>query len=153
MNKKTIKFLQLGIIAFSSTTLVVSGVSFAWINYNKNVDIINIITSGSLSIDSSSIELYRFEFPYINGTTLIDYNSKDGAVHDPYQLTTTTAQYMMNMFDPAYLTINPDKSVSDLNTNVVLKISLNYRSSINYKLTMKATKKASWITDDDTKRT
>jgi hypothetical protein len=128
-------------IAFASllaASLSFSVATFAWIQYRQNLEKQIEIGSGSLAIDSLSLAPYKVFYPdflgsYASTDELIDYAGVTAVNPTPNR------GFAMNILDPSYLTINPDKTISDLLTNLVFKVSfaISYSTPLSVNLSVK----------------
>lgn len=130
-------------IAFGAmlvSTMALSVITFAWINYNKTISDIHL-TAGSIGISNLTTNVYKYVYPTYSGSTLVNYDGT-GSVESYSSISTTT----MNILDPTYITIivkptyRPDDTaahdqsdVSRLNTNLVMKVSfdVSYPTNVN----------------------
>lgn len=139
------------IIAFSSlvvSTLSLSALTFAWIDMHKEIPVVNLDT-GSLSINNLSTTAYKYVYPYFADTTLIDYFG-NGTV-TPYTISAATPNVSMNIFDPTYLAITKtgdytnQSYVSEMYTNLVLKVSFSVTYSTPISLSFKMKQNSSYV--------
>jgi hypothetical protein len=131
------------IIAFGTLVLVTVGFStltFAWINYTKNIAAVQV-DSGSLVFSNLSTSTYKYVYP-----NFFDGTGQDTGITDYFGTgevkNYANANVTMNTYDPTYLTITSAKSqtgVSSLNTNLVIALSfdLKYSTSVDFVVTVK----------------
>lgn len=138
-------------IAFGSMlvgTLSFATITYAWIQYQQNLSNQIDVAAGSLTIDNLALMPYKLFYPdytgsYSSTSDLINYDGMTAINPSPNR------GFAMNLLDPSYLTINPDKTISDLNTNLVFKVnfSVTYSTPITMNLAVK-TKAVALGTDE-----
>jgi len=153
MTKKTKISLWIGLWSLVVSTLSFGAVTFAWISYHQPLSGITFV-SGDLAFTSLETQVYRYEYPYFSGSTIVDYTGT-GSVSENV-LTSDSHTYAMNKFDPTYITLAHGGSVTqayigELNTNLVLKMSfaLAYTTPIDYTLTLTKNTSYSNYVDSD----
>jgi len=136
INKEpTMKKVKLFLVIGESLLLIslaITNFSFAWFDSKERQLMVNSSTS-TLAVTNISTDVYKYVYANI-GTVAVpiyDYNN-------PGTVTKTTipndaTSVIMNIFDPTLLKISADKTISDLNTNLVLKVSfhLSYATKVN----------------------
>jgi len=129
------------IIAFGTMligTLSFSAITFAWIQYQQQLSEQIDVAAGSLNITNLTLTPYKLFYPDYTGSysatdELINYDGVTAINPSPNR------GYEMNLLDPSYLTINTDKSISDLETNLVFKVDflVTYSTPITMNLAVK----------------
>ncbi len=132
---------RLLIVAFGSLLLVslsLGGYTFAWMQYQKTLSNDIAIAAGSLNIKSFSLKPYKLFFPdylgsYESEGQLINYDGVTAVNPSPNR------GYAMNVLDPSYLTIHPSATISDLETNLVIRVdfSLEYSTPLTLDFSVK----------------
>ena len=129
------KLCLISLLNISFLALMVCSSTFAWLIANKKVTDLVEVESGSLSIDSIVTTAYRYDFEEIGTNTgFIDYSKGSVNAH-------STDNCTMNLFDPVYLTIYKDATLSELKTNIVLKLDITVTANCGYDFTIYANKK------------
>jgi hypothetical protein len=114
---------------------MICSTTFAWLIANKKVTDLIEIEAGSLSIDSIQTTAYRYDFEEIGTNTgFFDYTK--GSVN-----THATDDCIMNLYDPVYLTIYKDVTLSELKTNLVLKLDITVTANCGYDFNVYANRK------------
>lgn len=136
MKKKVV--LWTGLWSLVVSTLAFGAVTFAWINYHQPLSGTTIV-SGDMSFSKITTEVYRYDYPTFTGTSLVDYTSA-GTISE-HTVSSSDYTIQMNKFDPTYILLAHagvvnKASISDLFTNVVLKLSatLTYSVPTDYSL-------------------
>jgi len=136
MKRKRTLIIVFGIMLIG--TLSFSAITFAWIQYQQQLSNQINVAAGSLSIDNLTLTPYKLFYPdytgsYSSSDELINYDGVTAINPSPNR------GYEMNLLDPSYLTINTDKTISDLNTNLVFKVdfSVSYSTPITMNLAVK----------------
>lgn len=143
------------IIAFTSllvSTLALSVVTFAWIDYHKEITNVELV-SGSLKVNNLTTTVYKYIYPYYSDTTIVNY---DGAsTITPFTPSVASPSVEMNIFDPTYITIvltelnhpgvsHSQSDVSALYTNLVFKFSFTLSYATAVTLSFSSVRKSSF---------
>lgn len=158
MAKISKKLLLSGITSLSLVAFIVGATTFSWFQLNQSLSNIIIVDSGSLDLDYD-VNVYKFLYPDFAGVIspstsdeLINY--KDGVNGEVYEydkdeVNSASTVISMNKYDPFYLELNPDDSVSVLMTNLVMKFDLVIDNSIDVHLNLSVVKFASIGEDEE----
>lgn len=117
--------------------LVFSCFTFAWFQSNQQTPLFSF-NSGTLEMNVTSTNVYKYVYSKIPGTELVDYVSP-GTVNKT-TITNNANELVMNIFDPTSIKIIPDVTISSLNTNLVLEIDFSVTYSTAFKFSMVALK-------------
>jgi len=146
MAKLSKKLMLSATTSLPLVAFIVGASTFSWFQLNKSFSNIIIVDSGDLKFSSYDVNLYKYIFPNFNGEILddtpddfINYDGT-GEVHAFDKDRILTEQIPMNKYDPFYLDLNPQDSVSDLLTNIVLEFSAEVENTVDAKLNLKVVK-------------
>lgn len=131
------------LLNMSFVTICVGASTYAWIVSSRKVAEVINIESGSLNIDSITTNVYRYDYTEL-ASGYYDYNN--GQVNG-HTFMSGSYNYPMNLYDPVYLYINPSATLSDLLTNLVLKIDVTITSNCDYNFNLYANRKTTTIPD------
>jgi len=158
MAKISKKLLLSGISSLSLVAFIVGATTFSWFQLNQSISNIIIVDSGSLDL-SYDVDIYKFLYPDFSGVVspstadvLVNYQSGEtGEVYDfdKDDVNSSSTTIAMNKYDPFYLELNPDESVSVLMTNLVMKFDLIVDNSIDVNLNLSVVKFASVDAGDE----
>ena len=158
MAKISKKLLLSGISSLSLVAFIVGATTFSWFQLNQSLSNIIIVDSGSIDL-AYDVNVYKFLYPDFIGTIspstsdeLVNY--EDGVNGEVYEydkddVSSSSTVIAMNKYDPFYLELNPDDSVSVLMTNLVMKFDLVIYNSIDVNLSLSVVKFASVDEDEE----
>lgn len=113
-------------------SLSIVNFSYAWFD-SKNRTLLVDSTAGSLVCSNITTEVYKYTYNNIGteASPIYDYGNAGTIVKKTIPNDTTSV--IMNLFDPTYLKISTNKTISDLNTNLVLKVNFHllYSTKVN----------------------
>lgn len=138
------------IAAFSAlviSTLSLSVVTFAWIDYHKEIQTVQV-ASDSLTLSNLTTTVYKYVYPYFTDTSIYNYFGT-GTVNS-YVISASQPSVAMNVFDPTYITISHTSGytnqsyVSEMNSTLVFKISFSLAYATALNLSFSASQSASY---------
>lgn len=146
MVKLSKKLMFSTITSLSLVAFVVGASTFSWFQLNESFTDIIVVDSGDLQFSSYDVSLYKYIFPDFNG--VISYETEDGfinydgegAVHEFDKDYILSSEISMNKYDPFYLALNTDDSVSDLFTNMVMEFTIVVENTVDAQLNLKVVK-------------
>lgn len=129
-------------VCFVSVSLGVT--TYAWFISKKTIDETVNADSGNIKINTLTTTGYKYDFVALDDSGLYyDYNS--GSVNE-YSLNATDGYTLkMNRYDPVYLYINDSVNLTDLMTNLVLKMSFSITADCDYTFDIATYRKTSTI--------
>ena len=145
-NKLSKKLMFSAITSLSLVAFVVGASTFSWFQLSESFSDIIVVDAGDLDLTSYDVSLYKYIFPDFNGNIAYDTEENfinydgEGEVHEFDKATILDSQISMNKYDPFYLALNPDDSVSDLRTNLVMEFSVEVQNTVDAELNLKVVK-------------
>jgi hypothetical protein len=134
------------ITSLSLVAFVVGASTFSWFQLSESFSDIIVVDAGDLELSSYDVSLYKYIFPDFNGDIAYDTEENfinydgEGEVHEFDKATILDSQISMNKYDPFYLALNLDDSVSDLLTNLVLEFTVEVQNTVDAELNFKVVK-------------
>lgn len=145
MKAKLFKPLFVSIVSLSACAFIIGATTFAWFNYNKNVEKAITIDSGSVEIVSDQVKVTAYKYCYpafdgsLNASITEDVINYDG-IGKVFSYDLLTSSIYMNKYDPFYLNLNPNLTVKDLMTNVGIKFEIPIKTTTSINVKLKAAK-------------
>lgn len=100
----------------------------AWINWQEDVSALNL-KSGGITVTGLDATVYKYVYPTYGGTSDVINYQGEGTVTSS-AIGSVGTNFKMNRFDPTYLKITSGSTISKLNTNLVLKVTFSFLSSV-----------------------
>lgn len=131
---RTTRLIIYGLLSILMLVFVTTSTTYAWfLSYKRMSEI--TIDSGDLSVTSAT-NLYRYTYPYQEGTTDVAY-ALDGSVSKIANIDSTTSM-LMNRYDPIMVLIENNITASDLYTNFLYEFNVSITSDVRFKLEVEA---------------
>ena len=145
-NKLSKKLMFSAITSLSLVAFVVGASTFSWFQLSESFSDIIVVDAGDLELSSYDVNLYKYIFPDFNGNisndtdeNFINYDAI-GEVHKFDKDTILSTKISMNKYDPFYLALNTEDSVSDLLTNLVMEFTVEVQNTVDAELNLKVIK-------------
>jgi len=140
MSKLSKKLMLSTISSLSLVAFVVGASTFSWFQLSESFNDIIVVDSGDLDFSSYDVSLYKYIYPDFNGDISYDIDDDfinydgEGEVHEFDKETILSTQIPMNKYDPFFLVLNTEDSVSDLMTNIVMEFTAEIENTVDAEL-------------------